>query len=472
MNYSASFSKFRVFSIIWTVTTIFHQCTWTEWFNQLSIGWIITIFAILYLIFNRYFYFFITLAASVADIFVALPSVPNHMFFEWLINTSLLASILYYIIKFKISNLPVENLDDTLWKKFMPVGRITLVILYFYVVFHKLNSSFFDPTISCAGQFFEDVLQNLGLNRIKFINNILLENNLAIRTISIYFTLISEAIIPVLLVFKRTRNVGILYGLLFHLILPFQGHVGIYSFSAMIYVFYIFFWEEKPFQVFYSFFQKKHFLIIIFFITNLILVIVAKKSGGWFLFNTLSTLFWFIYSVIHIKLFYTSVKLSNTTNHINADYNLSFLWITPILVFINGLVPYLGLKTEFSYSMFSNLSTEKGNTNHYIIPATSQIFDYQKQIVQVIETDNEKLIKADRYFKMEVEFVLFEFVRILNESKDDFHVKFALNEKEYDLRKVNGKYNEDIGLDLNQNYLEKKFFKFRHIYTGSSLCQH
>jgi hypothetical protein len=54
----------------------------------------------------------------------------------------------------------------------------------------------------------------------------------------------------------------------------------------------------------------------------------------------------------------------------------------------NGVTPYLGLKTVANYSMFSNLRTEGGQSNHLLIPA-GQFFlaEYQTDLVRVVFLD-------------------------------------------------------------------------------------
>ncbi|MFT3948643.1 MAG: hypothetical protein QM763_16895 [Agriterribacter sp.] len=454
------------------MSLLFHQFTWFEWVSELSIGWIIIIACFLYLFFQKYIYFIIALCAHVLNIFHSLPAVPNHMFFEWLVNLTLLVTIFYFLIKAKSYN--INSIEDKLWARFMPAGKIALFILYFYVVFHKLNSDFFNPEVSCGGIFFEDVIRNFGLHHITFMHDILLVDNLGLRTTSIYLTIIAEAVIPILLIFRKTRNAGILTGVLFHLVLPFQGHTGIYSFSAMLFTFYVFFWGEDTFVKFNTFLSKYNKPITLYFIGSFIALIFIKKFAGWFLFNTSSTLFWFIYSVVYIVLFYSSTrnKIFSFPQQLITNYNIGLLWMSPIIIFINGLSPYLGLKTEFSYSMFSNLRTEGGITNHYLVPVTTQVFDYQKQIVTILETNNNDIKKADKYHQKDVHFVLFEFIRLLNKNKNDFYVKFSVGGKNYIVKKTNGVYEEDGGLDMTQNYWLQKFFRFRNVYDGPSLCQH
>jgi hypothetical protein len=64
------------------------------------------------------------------------------------------------------------------------------------------------------------------------------------------------------------------------------------------------------------------------------------------------------------------------------------LVILPLLVFANGLMPYVGLKTETSWAMFSNLRTEGGVSNHWLIPPGAQVFDYQDDLVEIVSSSN------------------------------------------------------------------------------------
>ncbi len=56
-----------------------------------------------------------------------------------------------------------------------------------------------------------------------------------------------------------------------------------------------------------------------------------------------------------------------------------------------ALPPYLGLHTLRTFSMFSNLRTEGGRTNHLWIPTSSQLFPYQKQLLAVTESTDSTL---------------------------------------------------------------------------------
>jgi hypothetical protein len=140
-------------------------------------------------------------------------------------------------------------------------------------------------------------------------------------------------------------------------------------------------------------------------------------------------------------------------------------WLMPFVVFINGLSPYLGLKTESSYSMFSNLRTEGGISNHYLVPASFQIFDFQKEYVQLISSSDTFLQKAGMERK---KMVLFHFDRYLLAKKPG-RVEYLLNGRtevfvgsgEGTTRPITKKF-----------YLFNKIFNFRLYTDGPQPCGH
>ena len=74
---------------------------------------------------------------------------------------------------------------------------------------------------------------------------------------------------------------------------------------------------------------------------------------------------------------------------------LALACIGPALVLASGLSPYLGLKTLNAFSMYSNLRTEGGVTNHLLVPTATQVFPFQRDLV-VIESANVRAIKILR----------------------------------------------------------------------------
>jgi hypothetical protein len=167
--------------------------------------------------------------------------------------------------------------------------------------------------------------------------------------------------------------------------------------------------------------------------------------------------FWTIYSVLFAALFLTFM-LSKSKTVVVSEKVLHFnhwsLLIFPAVMFANGLLPYLGLKTENSYAMFSNLRTEGGETNHYIVPASVQIFDFQRDVVQIISSTDAGLQKLAAQNKA---LVLFEFQNYVHERKPD-RVEYLLNGKKSIFEKSETGSFQTLG---SNPYVLRKLMKFR-----------
>jgi len=144
------------------------------------------------------------------------------------------------------------------------------------------------------------------------------------------------------------------------------------------------------------------------------------------------------------------------------------LWIFPGLVALNGFSPYLGLKTETSFSMFSNLRTEGGQNNHLFMPDFTQTTGWQDNLVKVRDSD---LREFDKYTKNGQLITLFEFQRITSTKKRDFFVDYELNGQPARLEVKAGKPN-NAALVQPHSWLQYKLLYFRPVYEKECLCQH
>jgi len=76
---------------------------------------------------------------------------------------------------------------------------------------------------------------------------------------------------------------------------------------------------------------------------------------------------------------------------------LTPLLIFPLLVLFHGFAPYLGLRTVPAFSMFSNLRTEGGLTNHWFMPSHAlRVAGFQEDLVTVIRAEDAELLQFAR----------------------------------------------------------------------------
>jgi len=258
--------------------------------------------------------------------------------------------------------------------------------LYFFVVFHKLNADFFDPDVSCGVTFYAAQLSRLPW----------LPASPLFHVGAIYATIAIEAAIPLMLVFARTRNVGMLVGMLFHYVVAMNPISGFYNFSAMLFALFALFAPpsllsqptigSRPFRI-----GAVGVAVASGAIAVLLRVLPRALQPRLDPFLVL----WDLYGAVLIVAFaaHTWRSRNEADHRATPPFALPVraLLVVPIAVFLNGIMPYLGLKTETSWAMFSNLRTEGDRSNHWVIPASTQVFDFQRDLVQVTSSSDESL---------------------------------------------------------------------------------
>lgn len=416
-------SPFRNFATVWAIATLFHMAHSGVFDTRLNFA-LLTLSAI-YVIFRPSMSGFLVLVMlQLLDVAVQMPNPTNHWIFTAFVNLTILQSVLWCIIRNK--SFEVDEME--VYNTFAPIVRWEVMILYFWAVFHKLNFDFFSPEASCASTLLE--AQRLGPLLTYFPQFL---------SLNPYFTILVELAIPVMLFFPRTRHLGIIVGLFFHLILSYSTYNAFFDFTSMVIAAYFLFahsefhrradqWRNQLRERIKSILSGYSFsrLIGICMGAVFLMGVVAVLNKKLYTFKEFHLyFFWTLYAVI---IAYVLVRfLFNTKATYGSAFALKSKWflILPVIVFLNGASPYLGLKTENSYSMFSNLRTEGAVSNHFIIPASAQIFDFQSNLVEIISTTDERLERLVERGEM---MVLFEFKRYLMKYDVD-EVVYRLNGK-------------------------------------------
>ncbi|MBP0905116.1 hypothetical protein ACFSKN_05955 [Mariniflexile gromovii] len=472
LNKPNNIQLFTFFSVFWAFSTLIHQLVWLEWSHyNIPMGWMVTLFCILHIgtLGKHKTFFILAVVSSMFWYLLRQPFSVNHLFYEALMSIFISIVLVFYYLKNKFSTQTI-TLESYFVTNAFPILRVGIILLYFFVVLHKLNYDFFKTEISCGAILFENLLNNLQLTKLNFIDNFYNNNHILIAQFSIYSALIAEAIIPLLLLFKRSRKLGLILAMIFHFLLGLEGLMAIISFTGMMFTYLSVFWPVKTVSaVINNLLPYKNKLKIGFiaFISLLALAYITKHIGT---LMRLVNAVWIIYSIFIILIFIRFSKGENSGNNISFRPKTSIYWIFPILICINGFSPYLGLKTQTVFSMFSNLKTENGSNNHFFIPNELQLFNYQKEIVVITETNMQELTGTDAWNNTKnYKYVLFEFIRKLN-SINDGHVNFQVNNKSYYVKKENGEIIES-NIDLKQSVILKRLFLFRPIYDDVNLCQ-
>jgi hypothetical protein len=288
-----------------------------------------------------------------------------------------------------------EQFRAVTYERMRVVARALLAVMYFYGIFHKINTDFFDPRVSCAVALYEPLASGFGLS-----------GNAIGHQIAIWSTFIIETITIVSLYWKRYFAVGLLFGLMFHFVIPISTYSWYMDFSSLVLALYIL---SIPREVSAAFFERcasifrrsrARFgllgLVLPFAIVGasilLIVGIAAVRARHvdmvFQLYNSVWVLFWAIYGgITMVLLVFVALDYLPWRGHTGARQPL-WVYALPAILFLSCLSPYLGLKTESSIAMFSNLHTEGGETNHLLFDKPPYLFDYQKDVAEIIASSS------------------------------------------------------------------------------------
>lgn len=458
--------QFDIFACLWAIATLFHLAHSSTFDVKLHSA-LLSISA-MFVLFSPHKLqgLLVLIGFQIYSTFYEMPNMSNHWIFTTFVNLTIIQSLIFLLYKKKIFNIKRGELLHI----FAPVVRIELIILYFYVVFCKLNSNFFNTEVSCATA----LLETQALPPFIQLTPLIIK-------INAYFTIFIELLIPVFILFKSTRNWGLLIGLIFHCALAYNSYNAYADFSSMVFAVYFLFISPqfssnfitlwRKFKTSFFFFDKFNLIKLavlsaVFFIGFVVVHVLTKKLIDFHSFHLY--FFWSGYSLAYIGFFISyMLKCKDFKCPVQCNFRLPHITfvILPLIVFLNGLCPFLGLKTENSFSMFSNLRTEGGISNHYIIPASFQIFDFQRDLIEITSSSDPYLQKAADENKL---MVFAHFKSYIAEDHPDIVNYIHHGKRQVYLKE--GKSSEQVG---ENSYLFRKTMGFRFISKdGLQPCSH
>lgn len=358
--------------------------------------------------------------------FTKMPWLTNHTIVNTVANLTLVATLLPVLFhrprrlaSWQVDVVPSDDVDlrqqyGAAWVQyFAPLLRAELLIVYGWASFHKLNRDWFDPEQSCAVIFWDRMVRftpwTQGLGALGFCMP--------------YVALGIEILLPVLLARRRWRLAGILTGLCFHVLL---GCVGFYRFSAIVTALYCLFlpdwvvdavderwaalqlrWSRSQFWLAHCISSRcRQWLSVLIAIAAIVVLLrfpmsfpqpplllvreqIQSQRIGW------SLLFQGLWLAATTGTF---AMLLVVLRHYRFNEDRpqrvrvpGWLWIFPFLTMLNGASPYLGIKTEASFSMFSNLRTVGAQSNHLLIRVPMALLSEGTDLVEVSSTSDGEL---------------------------------------------------------------------------------
>ena len=454
-----SVAPFTVFVWLWAAATLSHMASYSEPLRPLTAVMVALAFAVLFGIY-RVAAFFLLLVAHLAYVYGKLPHVPNHSILAACIDLTILSAAAWMLIGKRSFVFDTS----TLYRVFAPIVRIELLVLYFFVVFHKLNTGFFDPEYSCAAFMY---LRLAGEYPV-------LPSDTWARMFVIYSTMAIEAAIPIMLVVRSLRVAGLFLAFVFHFALAMDPGDVVFNFSAMLLALFFLFLPETFSDLLSSallplrrWWADARPLSPAWLVGRTIAYLIAPALVTVLIFRTdiptgltyeTSRAVWVAYAAFALIMF-TTALLRDRVDLESARQLLAVpapaLLVFPLFMVFNGVLPYLGAKTETSFAMYSNLRTEGGVSNHWLMPPSMQIWDYQRDLVRVRRTSERAVQRiANRGFQ----WPYFEF-RWMMRQYPNASVTYERNGV---VRTVNRVADDPELMDGDAPFM-RKLFKFRPV---------
>ena len=399
---------------------------------------------------------------------IAMPVAGNNKMIAAFMNVGILIIGAQALLRYKTT----ADIRENIYEHMRVVARALLAVMYFYGIFHKINTDFLDPRVSCAVALYMPLADGFGL-----------QDNLIGKYLSIWSTFIVEAIAILALYWKRYFAIGLLLALMFHFVIPISVYSWYMDFSSLVLALYILsvprevsaqFYERcaRLFRMFRDRFgslgQALPFGIVIGGAVAVVALLATfsrqPSIAPSHAYQSVWVLMWVVYGGVTMLLL-SDAALSHLPwrGQVGPRRSL-WLYAIPAVLFVVSAGPYLGLRTEASIAMFSNLHTEGGITNHLVITKPWDVFPYQRDVAMIkASSDADLQSYADRNLGL-VMFTLNE--KLL--KKPEHWVTYELNGVRHERATA-----ASIGAHHHANAWERKLLIFKPVdYSRPKVCTH
>jgi predicted DCC family thiol-disulfide oxidoreductase YuxK len=312
--------------------------------------------------------FLALLVMMLVDAWRQLPSLSNHTFLKNAFIHSLALSGAWHAIR------------GGHWRDFLsdasPVGRFALVCMYIFGVFHKLNTGFLDPAVSCAVVLWRGMPGFLSW--IDFP---------AFHQATIYGTLVIESAILTCLLLPRTRHWGIVLGIGFHALLAMSDYAIYAPFSTLTIALHLLFLPPGSAQrvIASTTWQRAQAWlrnpagIAAFFTWLCVLVLLGWNRS----YGALGVLWLPVVGFLCYAIWRHGKPVGSKAGCMLLWSPLWWLNALSVLFLLGCFSPYLGSKTAQSMNMFANLRLEGDLSNHLVFRNPPGPFGYLSDIVEI-----------------------------------------------------------------------------------------
>jgi hypothetical protein len=389
-------ARWRVFSVLWATSVVFHVFNESSTYgltHRVSARGVthlaLAVAALALIAVPDLVALWAVLAALiVVTAWMEAPVVGNHWIAATLVSLGFLGALATSVGRGRrIDRIRLEA-------GFVPTARAVLLVFYSFAALSKLNRAFVNPAVSCATFFTDELAHSLGIHQVAT------QNHHALSYLVPVVVIVIELSVPVLLVVRRTRMFGILLALGFHGLIGFDGSHPFADFTGLVYALVLLFAPEEFFVATVAAWRRRPAswragatAVVVASLGYVVAVQVLASSFPWLRFEThAKNALWRVITVVVVVVVGRfALRYRGRPERLTTVTGRRWLWVVPAVAVLNGLAPYLNLKTAYSWNMYSNLVTAPGRSNSYVLPSGIHLSAIQEDLVQVVSSTDGNL---------------------------------------------------------------------------------
>lgn len=336
---------------------------------------------------------FLLMLASLISTIAQAPAQSNHTMLRTAVLIGYWLSFGYAWVR----AMPISQV----FENFVLAGRGSLLVMYVFGIFHKINTDFLNPETSCAVRLWQDMPFPLNAAQGPVMD-----------FLAIYGTFAVEGVIMLALLYRPTRYLGLVIGICFHLLLSLSDYAAYTAFTTLSIALHVLFLsktnalaiaESREMAAIRS--RAKQPIYVLSFVLLLLGGAVAMYARNFSLTNL--TLWPLILPLCYLILRYGAERPEEAPDRF-ARPAYVFAIVAAGLYFFSGAMPYMGLKTAQSINMFANLRLEAGVSNHLVFPNPPGLFTYLDDVATITDTDGSRFLR--RYEALEWGIIYYDLV--------------------------------------------------------------
>lgn len=365
-------ARMTLFGMAWGVFAFLHALVYATQFNlpMHASTWVIAPIGVALIFFpTSKRLFLLLLSAMLVDAWAHLPMHSNHTLLKNVFLHALALSSLWHAWR------------GQSWERFFEdaasVGRAALLCMYVFGVFHKINTDFLNPQVSCALALWIEMPPWLS-----WISGSWFE------VVAIYGTLVIETFILLCLLIPRTRHLGIVLGIGFHSLLALSGYALYASFSTLTIALHLLFVDKETALRVTASFHWQAWMDALRRPAGLSLLFCWLTAIGFLAWNGSYSSVGLAWLPAPLLLCYALIRYGKGTGPAIPNLVVSRLWwlnLISVLMVATCFKPYLGLPTAQSMNMFANLRLEANVSNHLVLRSPPAPFSYLEDVVALEE---------------------------------------------------------------------------------------